>query len=142
MKYNIYPKTTTTDIPAPVSIECEGWQRDGLLIRPLNAFNQPSQSALMLTSNIAAMLPEVPPKPIQNLRDPFHFQVYLNGRTKPIEVIAHDIQVTEERVQFGWLVYNEQTSTPDVQPISEIYVLLSEVVAIVPSEPLPHINPR
>ena len=140
MKYNIYPKTSTTDTPAPIPIECEGWLRDGSTIKPLNALGQPSEFALLLIDNIAAILPEIPDRQSQHIHNPLHFQIYLKGRTEPLKIAAHIVKVVEDQIQFLWLNYDMKTSERNEQPISGVYVAVSEVIAVVPSESLPARN--
>jgi hypothetical protein len=140
MNYKLYPKALGAAAADIITVTCDGWRREGALFLPLNQFEEASEAALIWADNIAAIAPEVPQKPPHNLRDPLHFQIHLKGRTKPLEVAADIVKLVEGEIQFFWLMFNMATSERKDQRVLDLYVAASEVVAVVPSEPLPHRN--
>lgn len=86
-----------------------------------------SKDRFLSLSKIAAIVPQ--PQSGQNM---IHFLVYLKDK-RPFPVFAHGF-VTEPKVSFEIQSKDEAGNVLHREPIDDIYVDLSEIVAVVPAE--------
>ena len=118
--------------------DCVGFSVTENSIALLNSAGKPTQFALVKRDSVVAIIPEKQDASQQG--KVLHFQLYLRGKAKPVEVIAHLLDhTTEPSVTFYWLGIGRGGNV-EKTPIPYIYVASADVVAIVPSEALPQHN--
>ena len=137
MKFRVYAK----DVKDAQPIELEfprGFRSDGQFLRPLNSAREPSAFAVLNTDNIAAVLPETFGEQSQQ-RQATEFDVFIKGRREPLKVKAHLFDASAgASVQFQWIGF-DSNKFPEIKRIDipNVYVAISEVVAIYPVGGIP-----
>lgn len=95
--------------------------------------NFPSKEGFLSFDNVAAILPEEQSRPRP---EAITFRVYLKNRKEPLEIAAHALDAEQPpSVKFYWQLQSGGGEIENTE-IPEIYVALSEVVAIIPSDGL------
>jgi len=139
-KFTVYPKDSQ-----PFTIECDHFEikEERFVLYDEAGRNNPYQAHLSF-EDVAAIVPELPDteESSASTLDPdgmitsaprlIRFRVYLKGKQKrEVEVSAHRFHTADSRVVFSrWSIMRLP------QPIDEIYIAASEVVAIVPADGL------
>jgi hypothetical protein len=122
MAFTVYPKEGE-----PFELDLRGrlaFNEDGLKV--ISSHGAESSYIYLSMKNIAAILPGA-----QGTADaPILFHVYLKGKETPLVVSAHAFNTKESpSIRFYW---NRRGRDEEVK---DIYVALSEVVAILPADP-------
>ncbi|MDQ3652689.1 MAG: hypothetical protein M3458_20910 [Acidobacteriota bacterium] len=94
---------------------------------------QPSKEGFLSFDNVAAIVPEQQ----ANMPGMIGFHIYLKNKPQPLEIFAHSFD-TEQKpsVIFYWQRENSVGTIIKEEALLGIYVALSEVVAIMPSDGL------
>ncbi len=126
--FNVYPKRGEM-----FSLECSHFEFDENSFTLYDEGRSISKEGFLSFDNVAAILPADTPNPE---RAELIFKVYLKNRPQPLEVTAYSFKTDQPpSVQFFRRVY--YGDNPEVL-IDYVYVALSEVVAIIPSDGLKH----
>jgi hypothetical protein len=125
-KFTVYPKEGKE-----FTIECDHFEvRDGQFIL-FNDARQESNEGFLSVAQIAAIMPER-----QDEKYAIRFEVYLRDKP-PIPVFAHAFDLTQgPGVKFSRQEKDMRGAVINEWPLDGIYIALSELVAIVPSDGL------
>jgi hypothetical protein len=122
--FNVYPKKDADKI----QVELRSFEfKDGAftLYSLIYSMNTLDVKQYVSIDNVAAVIPE----PTPSYEDSHSFLVYLQGRKNPVQVYAAFFKCdTPPSVMFYW----SERDRDDGKLIKNIYVALSEVVAILP----------
>jgi len=126
-KFNVYPKKGDM-----FAIECYRFEYDENGFRLYDDGNSLSNEGFLSFEHVAAILPEKQSQ-AKNL---IHFQVYLKGRKEPLEVMANAFNLEQRpSVRFYAKGVFLNSAPTDVE-IQYLYIAISEVVAVIPSDGL------
>jgi hypothetical protein len=93
---------------------------------------RPFDHAYMAVAHVAAI---VPSRPVSGrYSDERRYRVYLKGRTRTIDVVAHEFDLTGETVSFYWLRVGNDGLERDL--VENLYLAKPEVLAIFPVDGL------
>jgi hypothetical protein len=121
MRFNVYPKEGE---PFKVNLPRFEFNEDGFKV--YGTQNAATDFAFLSLENVAAMIPENQGQ----AEGAVLFHVYLKRRKKPLDVFAHNFKTDQPpSVRFYWKFSGRD------EEISNTYVALSEVVAVVPADP-------
>jgi len=129
MKFKVYEKDTDK---GPLEFEFDGYKIEGSLLKPHNRGQQVSGWGFVNLETVAAVVREFTEQELRWTE----FTVWLRGREKPLSVYAQALKVTETELSFCRLDFNigappEERVTK--VPMVNIYVAISEVVAVSPA---------
>lgn len=121
-QFNVYPKRGES-----FAIGCKRFSFESDHFVVYDSADEPSDNGFLSFENIAAICIADQWRP--RLDDVRSFQIYLKGRTEPIVIFAHYFKTDAlQGVGFFWINIRGE----DVK-IENIYIALSEVVAILPA---------
>lgn len=126
-KHNVYPKKGDM-----FALECYRFEYDESGFRLYDDGNSLSKEGFLSFEHVAAILPETQ----SQVKNAIQFQVYLKGRKEPLEVMANAFDLERQpsvRFYAKDIFYG---SKPNDVEIQGLYIAISEVVAIVPSDGL------
>ncbi|HZT58168.1 MAG TPA: hypothetical protein VFA21_06015 [Pyrinomonadaceae bacterium] len=126
MKFNIYPKKGDM-----FTLEFRRFTFNENSFTLYDEGDSVNKDGFLSFDNIAAIMPQEQGGQSSNA---LTFKVYLKNRTEPLEVIAYGVN-TEEPPSAKF--YGRFYGHGDV-PLNHVFIALSEVVAIIPSDGLKH----
>jgi hypothetical protein len=129
MKFKIYPKKAADT--EPLELEFDGFEIQGSLLRP-RIHGEASVWGFINLKHVAAVIPELSEIP----QHPNTFDVYVRGRQEPLTIHAQAIKFSEDELSFCSLNINLGIGGSMAKriPLRNVYVNMSEVVAVVPKE--------
>jgi hypothetical protein len=125
-KFNVHPKKGEM-----FTIECESFEVKGGKFILYNDAHKESNEGFLSFDKVAAIIPER-----QRTDHVICFCVYLKDKP-PIKVFAHAFDIEHEpSVSFSIQEKDMRDIVINEWPITDIYIALSEVIAIAPSDGL------
>jgi hypothetical protein len=129
MKFNVYPKEGDM-----LTLELQRFEvkEDGFIL--YTVADQVSKDRFLSLDNVAAILPEDQSqyKPEYPSGEPITFHIYLKKQSQRLEIIAHSFKIDQpSSIRFYWRAFAD--SGIEEQENRNIYLALSEVVAVIPS---------
>jgi hypothetical protein len=129
--FTVYPKGKG----APFNLICERFEIKDMRFVLYDSSDKESQYGFLSFSDVAAIIPDQ--NNISYADKPIKFLVYLKDRSQPIEVFGHAFNLdNDSQVIFRTQRRDIMRNVVDEWTLPGIYIVLSEVVAIVPSDGL------
>jgi hypothetical protein len=129
--FTVYPKGKAE----PFDLPCNRFEIKDERFILYDSSDQESQDGFLSFSEVTAIIPD------QNKSSyadkPIKFLVYLKDKNQPVEVYCSAFKINNDsNIVFVTQRRDIMHNIVDEWPISDVYVALSEVIAIVPSDGL------
>jgi hypothetical protein len=126
--FNVYPKKGEM-----FTLQCHHFEFDGQQFILYEYADEPSKDGFLSRGHIAAVVAQDLTKPY-DYSDARNFHIHLKNRKEPLEIPAHSFKIQPPNVKFYWNPVDPETGLVLDKEIKDVYIALSEVVCVTPSD--------